>query len=102
MSRDRGYTWEKNAAFCPVEVRSGAIDRSNRKRLYAVTPEALLVSDDGGANWSAGEFPQPAKIRRVISGGAGEVFALADGAVWSSSDGGRRWRAELGIPAGVL
>src|SRR5262245_49691523 len=71
MSRDRGYSWEKNAALGGVAVRAIAIDRSNLKRLYVVTSEALLVSEDGGANWSAGEFPQPAKIRRVISGGAG-------------------------------
>ena len=101
MSRDRGYTWEKNAALGDAAVREVALDRSDLRRLYAVTSEALLVSDDGGANWLAGEFPQPAKIQRVISGGADVVFALAAGEIWASLDGGRHWLPQ-GVPAVVM
>jgi hypothetical protein len=39
MSRDRGVTWERNAALGDVAVRAAAIDRSDLKRLCAATAE---------------------------------------------------------------
>ena len=102
LSRDRGYTWEKNAALGEVVTRAVAIDRFDLKRLYAVTSDTLLVSEDGGANWTPGEFAQPAKIQRLRTAGEGVVFALADGSIWSSSNGGKHWRNELGVPDRVV
>src|SRR5262245_56348390 len=70
ISWDRGVTWEKNVGLGDTSIRAVAIERSSVTGLYAATSDALLISGDGGSSWSRGDFPDPAKIRRLISGGA--------------------------------
>lgn len=91
LSRDGGWTWSR--------VRSGTKDMLRAVRLrpqgrvWALGPQTLLRSTDGGRRWRRAGLPVPGPCGALASLGKDElVVGGAGGALCRSSDGGRRWR----------
>jgi photosystem II stability/assembly factor-like uncharacterized protein len=65
-------------------------------RVYLAGRSGLFVSEDGGHSFArAGGLPDPVEITGLAVAAAPRevVFAVADGALIASADGGRHWQA---------
>ncbi|NLB69844.1 MAG: hypothetical protein GX804_09240, partial [Lentisphaerae bacterium] len=104
-STDRGKNWRLiNNGLHEYGVYSMAISRSNPKVLYAMTPNGVARTDNGGEKWTP--LPETFKSRHNLSSHRpGSVRALAVdpvnpgivyagsamGVVCKSTDGGMTW-----------
>lgn len=86
-SADGGATWNQGTAKQVIDLGASA---AQPYQLYATTPEGLLVSHDGGANFTAvGRTPLLSHVDVPAKGVL--VGAGADGAIHTSDDGGATW-----------
>lgn len=102
LSRDGGDTWTVLGA--PMNHTGVAITADGRRVFTSATGTDLPLrwTDDGGQTW---QVPEQAPWTEagvtalaVSSQGQSIVAAGADGRLWSSVDGGLRWRAEWAGP----
>jgi photosystem II stability/assembly factor-like uncharacterized protein len=101
-SDDYGDSWRTtNVGLDAVQVIDLTREASAPATLYAVLAAggapAAARSDDGGATWAPIEGLHD--LHRIVADPyfPGRVYAAAGGDVWTSTDGGRSWRA-LGVP----
>jgi photosystem II stability/assembly factor-like uncharacterized protein len=94
-----GVFRSETGSWTPVRVPAGAIPvraiaaGAEADRVYLLSVDKLLRSDDGG--WSFAFVPEPTEKQIaalvVVRAGRETVIAVADGAVMTSDDGGSRW-----------
>lgn len=66
-----------------------AYDPQKPSRVYAASPDGLLVSDDGGEHWSP--VPSPGPVRALVATGDAILAADERGNVSRSRDHGLTW-----------
>lgn len=99
LSRNGGETWTVLGA--PMDHTGVAVTADGRRIFTSATHSDLPLrwSDDSGQTWSSpAQAPWPASgVTALAVSGHGQsiVAAGADGRLWSSFDGGQRWRAEM-------
>lgn len=76
-----------------------AFEISPAGRILGVTPDRILISDDGGKSWRRSGSPHDSIFQQVGPDGASSVFlALGLRGLWRTTDDGRTWRpASRGI-----
>lgn len=98
MSRDGGDTWRRiDGVPADKALYNVAFDARDPKRLaMASWCHGLLVSEDGGATWTARNagLPAPTRVwRTAIDPDTGEIYAAVFGqGLHASADFGRTWR----------
>lgn len=103
VSRNGGET------FAPV---SGAVARSQfaaadlaAGAVFAFGNRSIFVSNEGGSRWQRVKMPRRRSIADLdfVTKGVGYLLDTR-GALWKTTDGGRRWRpvAGLGAPASAV
>jgi hypothetical protein len=108
---DGGATWTlvfKSPVQCNI-----AFVPDNERLVFAATtgttapPNArnfgvVAISMDGGVNWTTKTLPLNTTLWHIAAGplepdGKRRVYALGDGVVWYSTDGGQNWKRDLGV-----
>ena len=98
-SLDTGRTW--------VSFFDGNLDaiafRGDDEVVAAIGGLGLVRSLDGGATWRPIlSDALTTRVAAIDAGGDGPVAALADGAIWLSSDRGTTWRVASAQPPGPI
>jgi photosystem II stability/assembly factor-like uncharacterized protein len=97
-SKNRGTTWDSISNFSGLSFRWIDVDRNNNQNIYALTPDKLYKTTDGGLNWeniSTG-LPTAGLIHVHIDvNNANNVYvsvaSFAGNNVFFSSNGGKNW-----------
>jgi photosystem II stability/assembly factor-like uncharacterized protein len=85
--------------FSNKMVRSIAVDSDTPQRVYAVGPDGLARSDDGGLTWKAageGLAGEPLAVTLDATAPQNVYTLLADGSLWHSADGATTWQ-KIGV-----
>lgn len=94
ISTDTGGSWQSPSPSLPSG--SQLIVVGSASRMWALTADRFLHSDDGGANWSlASQLPDRPTGVQVVSNSV-IVISTAHGRLYRSDDKGRTWHA---VPA---
>ena len=81
----------RDAGALNTGVTTVAYDRTEPKRVYAITDKGLWVSENGGEQWSQARLPG-AGIAALAVGGRGIVYAVdREGTLFRSSDHAQSW-----------
>lgn len=91
-SRDGGRTWQQRSA--PDRLIDVAIDPADGDRVLAATESGVQASLDGARTWQKTSLNGPVLLVWAQPGRPAAIGG--DGAVQTSTDGGRRWK-----PAGT-
>jgi len=81
--------WQ-NAGLLTTAVKAVSYDPREPKRVYAVTQKGLLVSPDGGEQWTSIKTPVP-DIAELISSSSGVLYAATGSDLFRSRDQGANW-----------
>ncbi|WP_424533583.1 F510_1955 family glycosylhydrolase [Sphaerisporangium viridialbum] len=96
-STDTGRTWTPGAQLQVIDL---AADPAQPDRVYATTPDNLLVSNNAGNTFQAAP-PSPPLVF-LESPGAGQLIGVvASGEVRTSRNAGRTWQALGNVPDSV-
>lgn len=106
-SQDQGVTWLTPTGL-PGDINGGKnifSDPSDRSRVYALfrRPSGMEVfrSDDGGLSWlSINPLGTSAADMWIDRVSGGTLYVLAGADMWSTADGGGRWRQESTLAPG--
>ena len=103
LYREDGDRWRPVPTPAGSSPARALVATSVRGRVYLAGRSGLYRSDNWGRSWVSVRGPLPAE--HVISlmvppGRPDDVYAVAGGAVWSTSDGGRSWQPRCEGPAG--
>ena len=91
-----GNTWQDTLAPAGAAPARAFVPGLPTGRVYLAGAHGLFASIDGGRNWSRlgeGVLPEaPVGVLVVTAGPSETVYAVIDGKVWASGDGGQTWR----------
>lgn len=90
-----------------LPARAFAHSAANPDRIYLAGEHGLFASTDSGRSWTRsgeGVLPESAVAGFLVVPGAVEtLYAIIDGALWTSTDDARNWSTRNGgLPAGRL
>ena len=96
-SRDGGRNWRPISLLGEADFH---ILESSGRRVYGFDSSAgrLMVSGDGGRGWIERSAPQPLVSLAIHPDDPDRLVASGEGALFSSTDAGRRWRSLEGRP----
>lgn len=102
VSTDEGESWTRVYAG-EQETAAGAASwpaGEGSRLLFASASAGVILSDDGGASWSAPASPPTGRVRDFAAADDGTLFVVnREGQFWRSEDGGDTW-AEAGASLG--
>jgi len=97
ISRDGGRRWERLAAGDggPVDFHAMDVSPADPRVIYGMF-KGLQVSRDGGRTWrTVGTLPKDTFDLAVSARNPNRLYAAARGGLFTSDDGGERWRPAI-------
>lgn len=94
-AQTNGSEWTKLAGNLQANVSSIAPDPANGQTVYALSPDGISRSTDGGASWA--QCKQEARYMRLVAplpgqGGSSTLYAATPLGLSESSDGCLTWK----------
>ena len=102
LYREDGDRWRPVPTPAGSSPARALVATSVRGRVYLAGRSGLYRSDNWGRSWVSVRGPLPAEhVNSLVvpPGRPDDVYAVAGGAVWSTSDGGRSWQPRCEGPA---
>ena len=98
---DSGDAWGKIPTPAGATPARALVPASVAGRVYLAGGTRLARSDDWGASWSSVADALPAApVAALVAAPPETLYALVDGRIWASPDGGRTWLLrQAGLPA---